>query len=192
MNGKSKSSSVSGSQLPDEESFGLINHSFLTTFLRENILILAFVILGVIFLVIGVFTLNSKSEDSGVIFEERAGSAQGKIKVDVGGAVVKSGVYDLDSDARIQDALILAGGLSSLADREWVAKNLNLAAKLTDGAKIYIPQKNESRLGPTEQGYGRQAGTSDGKTGEKISLNNASAEELDKLSGVGPVTAQKI
>ncbi|MDP3998966.1 MAG: helix-hairpin-helix domain-containing protein, partial [bacterium] len=46
--------------------------------------------------------------------------------------------------------------------------------------------------GPTEQGYGRQAGTSDGKTGEKISLNNASAEELDKLSGVGPVTAQKI
>ena len=51
----------------------------------------------------------------------------------------KPGVYRLSQDDRIDDALIVAGGVSASADREWMEKFLNRAAKLSDGQKIYIP-----------------------------------------------------
>ena len=47
------------------------------------------------------------------------------------------GVYKLPRDSRIHDLLVVSGGLSDLADREWAAVNLNLAAKLSDGQKIH-------------------------------------------------------
>lgn len=43
----------------------------------------------------------------------------------------------------MQDALVLALGLCEKADRNWVEKNLNSAAKLSDGVKIYIPRLGE-------------------------------------------------
>lgn len=104
------------------------------------------------------------------------------IKVDISGAVINSGVYSLTSDERIQDLLVKAGGLAPDADREWVAKYLNLAGKLTDGTKIYIPFTDENLNPVTVQN------TSD----NIININNASEAELDKLPGVGEVTAQKI
>ena len=66
----------------------------------------------------------------------------GEIVVDVAGAVEKPGVYTLPSGSRIGEALVVAGGLSAQADREWVARTVNLAAELEDGAKIYIPSTN--------------------------------------------------
>jgi len=102
-----------------------------------------------------------------------------EIIVDLEGAVAHPGVYKLSLGSRINDLLIKAGGLSAEADRNWVEKNLNLAQKLEDGIKIYIPQKNES---------GQVAG---GKVG-KINLNTASQSELETLSGIGPSFAKKI
>ncbi len=104
------------------------------------------------------------------------------IKIDVEGAVEKPGVYELTKDSRIKDSLVAAGGLSADADREYVAKNINLAQKLIDGTKIYIPQKNENLINLSNSG----------NASTLINLNLASASELDKLSGVGPTTAQKI
>lgn len=156
-------------------------------FLRQNFPVLLFVSLGLLFLILGLFSLRQEkdSKDPEVIFETKNEEVR-TMKVDVEGAVVHPGVYEMTGNARVQEALILAGGLSSLADREWVAKNLNLAAKLLDGAKIYIPQKGESGIKNQESGI-------KGETiGEKININTATTEELDKLPGVGPVTAQKI
>lgn len=159
-------------------------------FLRQNFPVLLFVSLGLIFFILGLFSLRQEkdSKDSEVIFETKNEEVR-TMKVDVEGAVVHPGVYEMTGNARVQEALILAGGLSSLADREWVAKNLNLAAKLSDGAKIYIPQKGES---PLRQSFVGQAGIRGESLGEKININTATTEELDKLPGVGPVTAQKI
>lgn len=110
-----------------------------------------------------------------------------QIIVDVEGAVQKPGVYTLDSDSRVQDALIAAGGMSTDADREAVAQNINLAGKVIDGAKIYIPFVGD------EISYSSNKNTTLG-TGQSrlININNADSSTLDTLPGIGPVTSEKI
>lgn len=61
------------------------------------------------------------------------------IIINVEVAVQKSGIYQLQVDACVQDALVVAGGINAQADRAKVSQGLNLSAKLTDGGKIYIP-----------------------------------------------------
>lgn len=132
--------------------------------------------------------LGSSSTGSDVVFEQASESEEGlgkDITVDIEGAVVKPGVYTLASGSRIQNLLIAAGGLSLQADREWVAKSLNLAAKLSDGAKVYIPEVGSQK---SQVSVGTQQVTSSGL----ININTASEGELDTLPGVGPVIAQKI
>jgi len=107
-----------------------------------------------------------------------------KILVDVGGAVAKPGIYEFKSDNRINDALVAAGGLAQGADRDWVSQNLNLAGKLTDGMKIYVPWQDEDLK--RSDLVDRQQGPT------LINLNTASLAELDTLWGIGPVTGQKI
>lgn len=116
-----------------------------------------------------------------------------KVTFDISGEVLKPGVYRLGGDSRISDALVLAGGLSAMADRDWVEKNINRAKRINDGEKIYIPKKTSNQISnnkttetiKTEQVLG---GMSDGV----ISINSAGVEELDKLEGVGPSLATKI
>lgn len=108
-------------------------------------------------------------------------------KVDVSGAVTNPGVYALSSEARVEDALKAAGGVTISADPVYLSKSLNLAQKVTDGMKIYVPVANEA--GPSAMVAGAQASVA---VGGPININVASASELDQLSGVGLVTAQKI
>lgn len=108
-----------------------------------------------------------------------------KILVDVGGAVSKPGIYELSSVARVNDALVAGGGLVAEADRDWVSQNLNLAAKLKDGDKVYVPWK-----GSIEDSPSLRKGES--SLEERININTATLAELDQLWGVGPVTVQKI
>ncbi|HET9946459.1 MAG TPA: helix-hairpin-helix domain-containing protein [Patescibacteria group bacterium] len=108
-------------------------------------------------------------------------------KVDIEGSVVSAGVYSLPTTSRVQDALVAAGGLSSTADREWVAKHVNLATKLTDGMKIYIPKQGESGSDAISLG----TASIDGQN-KQTDINSASLFELDALPGIGLVTAQKI
>lgn len=164
-----------------------IPSSFLGIFSRRNGLIILFGLLGLVFLSAGIFSSfsGSKEKDTAVVIEESK-KGEGKLKVDVSGAVVHPGVYELSAESRVQEALISAGGIAASADRDWTAKNLNLAAKLTDGAKIYIPAKDESA------GSGNSSLTWDTKGSEKVNINRASLSELDGLWGIGPATAQKI
>lgn len=111
------------------------------------------------------------------------------MEIDVEGAVVNPGVYKLSQNARVQEALIAAGGLSATADREVVAKSLNLASKLTDGMKIYVPRVGETQVAASS---GVSQGTVLGVSTGLININSATSSELDNLPGVGPATSQKI
>lgn len=163
------------------------------TLIKANLLPLALGIIGLIFFGCGLIWLffGSQSASRDIIFEpatENSKPNSAKIVVDIEGAVLKSGVYTLSSDSRLKDALVAAGGLSAEADREWVAKNLNLAVRLSDGAKIYVPAKGEAQRDTSIKSI---KGSTD-VAGGQININSASEGELDSLPGVGPVTAQKI
>lgn len=106
------------------------------------------------------------------------------IKVDVSGAVNKPAVYSLHTGSRVEDAIRLAGGFESSASAEFVAKTLNLSAKLVDGQKIYVPFTGETVLGTSS--------TASLGTSAKTGLNSASSKQLEDLPGVGPATAAKI
>lgn len=115
------------------------------------------------------------------------------ILVDVGGAVRRPGLIELPPGSRLADAIEAAGGYGPAVDVARVAE-LNLAATLADGDKVLVP----SRAGGGDQGPdgGTGSGTDGmgGSTGAggAVDLNRATAEELDALPGIGPVTTQKI
>lgn len=105
--------------------------------------------------------------------------------VDVVGAVHRPGLYRLPQGARVDDAVRRAGGLTRKAERAAV----NLAAPLADGEQILVA----ARGSPVAAAPGTSSGDA-GAAGPAapVSLSAATAEQLDALPGVGPVTAQKI
>lgn len=107
-----------------------------------------------------------------------------EVVIDISGEVMKTGVYKLKNGSRIEDVLIMAGGLSAKADRDWVDKNLNRAEKVYDGQKIYIPKVGEN--------IEKSQFPISNVQSKVVRLNSASLEELDKLDGVGPAIAQRI
>jgi competence protein ComEA len=159
----------------------------LIEFSRKNFLILGLLLGGLILISIGLIQIFGQKQAS-IKFEagqDAAGSLITKIKVDVDGEVLNPGVYELSSDARVQDALIAAGGLTPNANR----RAINLAAKIADGQKIYIPRVGES----VNQIVGGSAIQGVGVSEDQlISINGATEAQLDTLPGIGPVTAGKI
>ena len=101
------------------------------------------------------------------------------ITVHVVGAVKKPGVYELTEGSRIIDAIKKAGGMSKKATPEL----LNLAAKLTDGQQIILPGASSSARAEATKAPG---------AGAKISLNQADAQALMTLPGIGPALAKRI
>src|SRR4051812_27423553 len=109
--------------------------------------------------------------------------------VHVAGAVREPGVYRLPAGARVQDAVERAGGAKSSGD----VNAINLAAKVVDGQQIVVPARVRGGAGSGAPGAGAAgSGATGAVAGPPISLNNATAEQLDTLEGVGPATAQKI
>lgn len=166
--------------------------------LKSHWLPLLLTVGGLVFLGYGFYALHEKPKDQGILFdaakddatEEQAAKSKKQITVDIEGGVLKPGVYHLPADSLLQDGLIAAGGLSEHADRQLVAKNLNMASKLVDGAKIYIPLQGES-VGSGSTTTGSDA-TSVGAATSQININTASEENLDSLPGIGAVTSGKI
>ncbi|MGD0861892.1 MAG: ComEA family DNA-binding protein [Candidatus Limnocylindrales bacterium] len=106
--------------------------------------------------------------------------------VEVTGAVLHPGVYALPVGSRVADAIKAAGGYSPDVDPRQAEAQLNLAAKLVDAQVIHVPRRGE-----TESSASPGPGAASATAG-LIDLNTATAEQLDTLPGVGPVTAQKI
>lgn len=165
---------------------------FVEVWLGNNKYVVSFFLLGLLFLGLGIFLYKAGLfEEAKVEVVETRGvggsDGESQVVVEVAGAVEKPGVYRLDSVSRVEDLLVEAGGLAGEADREWASKNLNRAAKLVDGQKIYIPKVDESR----EKGIqGSVAGSGD--VGGVTNLNTASAAQLESLPGIGSVRAQEI
>lgn len=112
------------------------------------------------------------------------------IKIDISGGVNKPGVYTLESNSRVEDAVNLAEGFSTKANKDYISKQLNLSQKLSDGIKIYIPFEGENINSNPPNPYlpSNPSSFPNGKT----SINNASQKELEDLPSIGPVTAAKI
>jgi len=111
--------------------------------------------------------------------------------VHVVGAVRRAGVYRLRVGQRVQDAIARAGGATAAADLQAI----NLAAKVADGQQVVVPRKGRptAAVGGAAPSTGSAASAGSGAApSAPISLNSATAEQLDTLDGVGPATAQKI
>lgn len=108
-------------------------------------------------------------------FEQDAGTP---IKVHVRGAVQQAGVYELESGARVADAVAAAGGALAGADPEAI----NLARRLRDGEQIVVPQAvpvRATRTPPVTPVY-------------PLDLNAADQAQLEGLPGIGEAYARRI
>lgn len=159
----------------------------LLTLLRNNSSKIILIFGGLLLLTGGFFlSKNFTSSDKvEILTDTKIATISGEVVVEVSGAVLSPGVYRLSMGARIDDALLAAGGLSRSADREWVEKTINKASKVTDGQKIYIKDKNNNNNTDVEtQVLGQSSGL--------ININEASQKELEMLPGIGPVYAANI
>ncbi len=111
---------------------------------------------------------------------DQASAVRGQLVVwvDVAGAVANPGVYQLTRESRIKDALVAAGGLSDGADRDYVARVMNLAAIVKDGQKVYVPEGGRKVASEKNSGF--------------IDINTATKAELETLWGVGEARAEAI
>lgn len=143
-------------------------------------------------------------DDAGGTDEGETSTADGSdacIYVDVGGAVVDPQVVILSEGARIYEAVDAAGGLMSDAE----IKYMNMAAICEDGAKIYVPTKQEiaAAAGGSDEAGAQlfsSGGTEDTLSGMssgesysgKVNINTADSGTLQTLTGIGPSMAQRI
>lgn len=103
--------------------------------------------------------------------------------IDIKGAIVHPGVYEMQSGARVHQLIKEAGGLNDDADE----LAINLAAPLEDGIVIYIPKKGEVKENPLTMPTGQEENKE-----EKVNINLATSDELQTLTGIGPSKALAI
>ena len=137
-------------------------------------------------------TTNTAVENTNETVEEN-----NKIVVHITGEVNYPGVVVLKEGARVVDAIEAGGGETDEAD----LSSLNLAYMLSDGEKIYVPNKEEISQKNLEREYITSAkddseqsenGAKSTGTNFKININTAKQEELTQITGIGESTAKKI
>jgi competence protein ComEA len=163
---------------------------------------IAFTLLGLVLLAGGITSNFSQIIPSSIIAEElpkasivSSENITKEITVDVSGAVKSPGVYKFEKDSRVEDAIRQAGGFSEQAHKQFVSKSLNLATKLIDGQKIYIPFEGEIASVASLAVLATTTSTGSNPTIQNkgvINLNSSTQSELESLNGIGPVTASKI
>lgn len=145
-------------------------------------------------------TDETEAAETGEATPEYTPPEPSAVFVDVGGAVQISGLFALPAGSRVADAIEAAGGLTENAD----VKYINRAYVLSDGDRLYIPTVTEVKDGtapPTAGQVTAAGGASAGASAAPgqgsveqalININTAGSDELQRLNGVGPATAQKI
>ncbi len=126
-----------------------------------------------------------------------------KIFVHVTGAVKNEGIVEIKEEGRIADAVEAANGFTEEAD----ISQINLAYKLEDGQKIYIPSIKDEKIKEEEKVLEKEYVTDEAgddiiieddissvksKKDGKININTAMESELEEIPGVGESTAKKI
>lgn len=149
-------------------------------------------------------TVSEESKDN----KEKEGNEEDKkenissetgIFVHIDGYVNNPGVYQIKENERINVLIEKAGGLKN----GYSIKNINLAAKLSDGDKVYIPsieeekslvnQNNNVNTGGKHINNGNNSNNNVSITkNNKININTANVSELKQITGIGESTANKI
>lgn len=146
---------------------------------KKSFLFLLMIIAGLICIVVGMLSLTQVPTDEKTpVLVKSESFTQEKIVVEAAGAVKKPGVYAVNLGDRVSDLIKIAGGISSEADIKEIAQSLNLAKKLTDSEKIYVPFYSQKK--------------SEVETPGKISINSATQTQLESLDGVGEKRASEI
>lgn len=126
-------------------------------------------------------------------------ATDGSLHVHVAGEVARPGVVELEPGARVVDAVEAAGGLTDAA-----AGTVNLAAPVTDGQQVLVPDAAAAPPAPAAaaavpaagSAVGSAAGGGDAAGGAvpngPLNLNTATAADLEALPRVGPVLAGRI
>ncbi|HEM3614824.1 TPA: helix-hairpin-helix domain-containing protein [Streptococcus suis] len=135
------------------------------------------------------FPQTEQTSNSSELVEETSTEVSkepSQLVVDVKGAVAKPGLYTLEADARVNDAVDAAGGLTSQAD----PKSINLAQKLSDEAVVYVASKDEN-ISVVASTTASSAMSQEGNE-SKINLNTATEADLQTISGIGAKRATDI
>lgn len=117
--------------------------------------------------------------------------AGASLAVQVAGEVRRPGVYRVPADARVYEAVERAGGLTRRADQAGV----NLVAKVTDGQQVIVPRRGAAPAAGSPSAAGPAPGgapSGGGSATPKVSLGNATLEQLDAIDGIGPTLAKRI
>lgn len=138
-------------------------------------------------------TEDTEDENDGEGTEETSSRAEEEtpeaesVFVYVCGAVNSPGVYELKSGARVYEAIELAGGVTEEAAQEL----LNQAEVVSDGERIYVPDREEAEAFQSGTG-GLETGVTDGSEKGKVNINTAGKDELMTLTGIGEAKAESI
>ncbi len=181
---------------------------------KKQYFIIGVVVIGIFFwmkkdnssLVDNSSVLNEKTEQS----SERLGASSNQssspsqavsqssiqsktITCDITGAVKHQGVYTLKNGARLQELIDAAGGAKENAQ----LKAVNRAVLLKDQDKIHIPYKGEkvdnaTSVSSSNVTSSESSVSQSDNSGDKVNLNTASAQELQKLNGIGQKKAEQI
>lgn len=156
----------------------------------ENRTICIFVFLGIIIISCFIYSINKNAQEEqklNIYIEEQNIIEQNeenenKIILHIAGEVERQGIIELNEGERIQDAITAAGGATEEAN----LSKINLAYKVKDGQKIYIPNINDNDI--NEDLLLKENNEEE----TLININTANQTELETLSGIGPSTALKI
>lgn len=128
--------------------------------------------------------INNQSEA-----EKRENEDNSSKMCQIDGCVNRPGVYSFKKDDRIKDIVDLAGGFTKDAD----TKSVNLAMKLKDEMKIFVPSKNETSKLQNHNTENSQIVTlKDNNSNNLVNINTADSNKLQTLPGIGPSKAKKI
>lgn len=182
---------------------------------RKQIIIgiIIFILLGGI-ISFTIYKSNEKKEDNDLVVVKKKEKKEEKIKtteveekyqVDIKGQIASPGIYKVDKDKRVMDVIMLAGGLTENADTSVI----NLSKKVIDEMVIIIYSRDEvanfKEVKEIEAQVSEKCNQKDEnalvnnacitettETSNKVSINNASLEELMTLPGIGEAKAKDI
>ncbi len=141
--------------------------------------------------------INTNTENITNTLDTATTAPSEKIIIYIIGCVKTPGVYELDVDSRVSNAVDAAGGLLETAD----LTKINLAYKLEDGQKITIPSINdktdenstyEDFITDSSENTISQTNSTSVQKSSIVNINSATQTELETLPGIGPSIASKI